>query len=152
MSSKALETYIYEPLNTLRCIRVIELLPGERDDPLACRLTEHDSAVDVEYEALSYVWGNPVFSERIDEVSTRTVICIAENLSYALQALRYPDRSRCLWVDAICINQAENEEKGHQVQHMGQIYERARMVVVWLGRESGQEAFKLLQTLAKLII
>jgi hypothetical protein len=152
MSSKALETYIYEPLKTLRSIRVIELLPGERDAPLACRLTEHDSAVDVEYEALSYVWGKPVFSERIDEVSTRTVICITENLSYALQALRYPDRSRCLWVDAICINQAENEEKGHQVQHMGQIYERARMVVVWLGRESGQEAFKLLQTLAELII
>jgi hypothetical protein len=152
MSSKALETYIYEPLKTLRSIRVIELLPGERDAPLACRLTEHDSATDVDYEALSYVWGEPVFSECIDEVSTQTVMCITKNLSYALQALRYPDRSRCLWVDAICSNQAENEEKGHQVQHMGQIYERARMVVVWLGRESGQEAFKLLQTLAKLII
>jgi hypothetical protein len=152
MSSKALETYIYEPLKTLCCIRVIELLPGEQDAPLACRLTEHDSATDVDYEALSYVWGELVFSERIEEVSTRTVICITEDLRYALQALRYPDRSRCLWVDAICINQAENVEKGHQVQHMGQIYERAHMVVVWLGRESGQEAFKLLQTLAELII
>jgi hypothetical protein len=38
-----------------------------------------------------------------------------------------------IWIDAICINQQDNEEKDHQVQHMGEIYRNAKLVVVWLG-------------------
>jgi thiamine pyrophosphate-dependent acetolactate synthase large subunit-like protein len=40
---------------------------------------------------------------------------------------------RILWVDAICINQHDNDEKGQQVQSMAKIYAKASRVIVWLG-------------------
>jgi hypothetical protein len=38
-----------------------------------------------------------------------------------------------LWADAICINQQDNREKGHQVKQMAQIYKNAEEVLIWLG-------------------
>lgn len=37
------------------------------------------------------------------------------------------------WVDAICINQNDIQERGHQVDMMRIIYPKARLVVTWLG-------------------
>jgi hypothetical protein len=41
-----------------------------------------------------------------------------------------------LWVDAICINQHNNQEKSHQVSMMGEIYKRDTQVLAWLGEAS----------------
>lgn len=126
--------YVHKPLRTPDAIRVLELLPGERHKNLSCRIIEtRQSIPDIEFEALSYVWGKPIFSSRLHEVESDTVLHITHNLYLALRALRYPDRSRYLWADAICINQSENAEKSHQVKNMGSIYAMASMVVVWLG-------------------
>ena len=38
-----------------------------------------------------------------------------------------------LWVDALCIDQGNNDEKMHQVAGMGRIYSRASRIVCWLG-------------------
>jgi hypothetical protein len=38
-----------------------------------------------------------------------------------------------LWIDALCINQADTKEKNHQVQQMGQIYLKAKLVIAWFG-------------------
>ena len=51
----------------------------------------------------------------------------------ALQHLRYKETDRVLWVDAICINQQNHLERGHQVRHMASIYRAAERVVIWLG-------------------
>ncbi|KUJ11334.1 CNVH-domain-containing protein [Mollisia scopiformis] len=40
-----------------------------------------------------------------------------------------------IWIDALCINQEDNDEKAIQVGMMGRIYKSAKSVVVWLGRE-----------------
>lgn len=40
------------------------------------------------------------------------------------------------WADAICINQADNEEKSFQVNQMGDIYDKAAEVIVWLGHDT----------------
>jgi hypothetical protein len=61
-------------------------------------------------------------------------MAITENLCTALKHLRYPDRDRILWIDAICIDQENDKERGYQVQQMGSIYRKAEQVVVWLGR------------------
>lgn len=58
---------------------------------------------------------------------------VTENLYLALQYLRLQDTDRIIWVDAICIDQSNLRERGHQVQQMGAIYSRADRVVVWLG-------------------
>ena len=43
-----------------------------------------------------------------------------------------------LWADAVCINQPDNEEKMHQIAMMGEIYNRATNVRIWLGGKSDQ--------------
>lgn len=50
--------------------------------------------------------------------------------------LRHTHSARNIWVDAICINQADIEERNHQVHIMRRIYLKAASVIVWLGPES----------------
>lgn len=40
-----------------------------------------------------------------------------------------------IWIDEICINQDDNEERGTQLQLMSEIYESAQVVFAWLGPE-----------------
>jgi len=60
-------------------------------------------------------------------------IQIRGNLHDALVALRTDHRDVHLWADALCINQADEKEKGDQVSLMGQIYQTATLTVIWLG-------------------
>jgi hypothetical protein len=93
------------------------------------------------YDALSYTWGlaiNPVTAHILDPSSKQhqAEIQIGLNLACALQDLRYHDQPRILWVDAVCINQSDIEERNAQVKRMGMIYSLAQKVVIWLGPEA----------------
>jgi hypothetical protein len=85
----------------------------------------------IPYEALSYTWGSADTSAsvRIGDKFHH----VTENLYLALQHLRYPDEDRILWVDAICIDQSNLQERGHQVNQMRETYSRADRVLIWLG-------------------
>lgn len=53
-----------------------------------------------------------------------------------------------MWADAICINQDNNTEKGHQVKRMGKVYENAKEVLAWLGKGSegiAEDCFSLIR-------
>lgn len=54
------------------------------------------------------------------------------NLIKALDDLRYPDKPRIFWADAICINQRDSDEKAHQVKLMRVIFAKATAVCAWL--------------------
>ncbi|PVH78533.1 hypothetical protein DL98DRAFT_357436, partial [Cadophora sp. DSE1049] len=84
-----------------------------------------------DYEALSYAWGEPVLNHEIEFPEGN--LPITQHLYSALQKLRPQHQSRRLWVDAICINQNDKTEKGHQVALMADIYRGASGVVAWLG-------------------
>jgi hypothetical protein len=58
---------------------------------------------------------------------------VRENLWNALVNLRDATEGRGLWIDAICINQANVEEHNRQVELMAYIFGRAKKVTVWLG-------------------
>jgi hypothetical protein len=60
--------------------------------------------------------------------------CVRENLFLALKNLRQTTTARALWIDALCINQQDINERNHQVNQMGTIYSQAQRVVAWLGR------------------
>jgi hypothetical protein len=90
------------------------------------------------YEALSYTWA----TENGDSVRSSQLKChgqsiwVTKNCEAALRRLRHSDSERILWVDAICINQDDEKERGHQVQPMQDIYTKATQVLIWLGTES----------------
>lgn len=105
--------------------------------PIQCSIFEAyldqpDTLID--YEAFSYAWGNNEKSEVV--IVDKRVLPVTENLHMALQHLRQEDIDRILWVDAVCIDQSNVAERGHQVTYMGSIYERANNVIVWLGSAS----------------
>ena len=120
--------------------RLLRLLKGN-SDPIQCQLFESKLALleqttaslehIYDYAALSYTWGH-LFRPCNIIVDGRNMT-VTKNAYLALRDLRYQDQDRVLWVDAICINQSNNEEQGQQVQQMGSIYSGAKRVIIWLG-------------------
>jgi hypothetical protein len=89
------------------------------------------------FDALSYTWGSPA-----DPVVIRVgnknkcLLSITRNLAIALPYLRHPDRDRVMWIDALCIDQLNFDERASQVQLMPDIYKEAKHVICWLGPAS----------------
>ncbi|KAI0839515.1 HET-domain-containing protein [Hypoxylon sp. FL0890] len=97
-----------------------------------CNRIEHTPE---SYDALSYTWGT---QEKTDEIIVDgKVLRITRNLRMALTKLRSPTESRCLWIDAICINQENVQERNHQVHMMKRIFSTASSVIIWLGDTEG---------------
>ena len=122
-------------------IRLAEILSGD-DAYIYCRMhiVDLDSITSLRidgkprtYEALSYTWHG--------QALTKTILCdgrlldVTHSLYEALLSLRRPTISRLLWIDAICINQGDLQERSHQVSLMRQIYNRATIVISWIGKE-----------------
>ncbi|RYP22315.1 hypothetical protein DL767_009072 [Monosporascus sp. MG133] len=119
---------------TTREIRLLELEPGRRSATIKARLRHVTLTSRPTYEALSYTWGSP--TDRRPMSLDGFDVTVTANLSTALQHLRYEDRPRVLWVDALCINQNDKDERREQVLIMRDIYEAATKVLAWLGQAS----------------
>ncbi|KAH8681679.1 heterokaryon incompatibility protein-domain-containing protein [Xylariales sp. PMI_506] len=88
----------------------------------------HDAPV---YEALSYVWGDA--SDCVNVTINSLDFPVTRNLYQALKHLVLADKVRVLWVDAVCINQSDLDERSQQVKQMRHIYKNAKSVSVFLG-------------------
>ena len=117
-------------------IRLLRLMPHEdKTAPIQCQLVNYSLQKSGGgthlYEALSYVWGDP--KETLPISINKHDLLVTVNLHAALSHLRDRCFERIIWVDAVCINQADEKEKGHQVKSMAKIYGQANRVIVWLG-------------------
>ncbi|KAL7803836.1 heterokaryon incompatibility domain-containing protein [Trichoderma afarasin] len=137
--SRSVEKDGYAPLVRPLEIRVLILHPGKKGSPIECTL-EHRrlGSSKAQFDALSYVWGNPAVTGEITCNNRRR--SVGRNLYDALERLRLPDEERVLWIDALCINQADNQEKTQQVRLMGEIYSKAQRVLIWLGNNEAIQA------------
>ncbi|KAB8278595.1 heterokaryon incompatibility protein-domain-containing protein [Aspergillus minisclerotigenes] len=97
-------------------IRMLRLLPSE------------DNTAQIQCQLVNYTLPTP------------------ENLYAALLYLRERQLERLLWIDAICINQGDEDEKAQQIQFMPMIYGQASQVIVWLG-ETADQSDKALETI-----
>jgi hypothetical protein len=144
-------SHIYKPLpteNSQRVIRLVELLPSQhKTADIKCILRLESLSRNPSYEALSYVWGDAAKLKHIDVCGH--AFYVTNNLEIALHSLRLWNKSRVLWIDAICINQNDVVEKSSQVLQMGEIYSQAIEVLLWLGPEtnSSAKAFYFLRSL-----
>ncbi|CAI6332876.1 unnamed protein product [Periconia digitata] len=123
-------------------IRLLVVYPAkDKNAEVNCMLCHEKLTSNLPFEALSYVWGDASVLRRIrlDE----TEVMVTENLENALRALRDTRKPRVLWVDAVCINQMDMEEKSVQIQLMAKIYSFATQVVVWVGKASNTSAIAL---------
>ncbi|KAJ2988700.1 hypothetical protein NUW58_g962 [Xylaria curta] len=138
---------IYQPLEPAsKSIRVLELLPGTFENDLRGILRTVALDDRPSYEALSYTWGARVEGRtlRIQNqwVSKSNELPITDNLFRALRRLRRLFKTRVLWVDAVCINQEDVDERGAQVSLMADIYSYAECTTIWLGDVEGTNIHK----------
>ncbi|KAI1449094.1 HET-domain-containing protein [Annulohypoxylon stygium] len=87
------------------------------------------------YDALSYTWGDLQKTNEI--IVDEKTLGVTRNLYLALMKLRSPTEPRCLWIDAICIDQGNVQERNHQVQMMKRIFSTASSVIIWMGDAEG---------------
>jgi hypothetical protein len=130
-------------------IRLVFLNAGQRKDEITASLMVTSLRWAPEYrtpefEALSYVWGDPLITRPIQ--LNGQAFQVTENLEAALRRLRHTDRIRIMWIDAICINQRDPREQEHQIGLMRDIFGRCAQCVVWLGEED-DETEKALEAL-----
>jgi hypothetical protein len=148
-----MERSIYSPLTySNREIRIVTISPSvEKSAPIECTTSEISLDKTPGYYALSYCWGDPSITApmHIDGVEVQ----VTANLDVALRHFRAAEGElrdkrpqMRWWIDAICINQSDLDERSQQVQLMGDIYSGASRVVVWLGEE-GKDGRLALQTI-----
>ncbi|OAG10045.1 uncharacterized protein CC84DRAFT_1071083, partial [Paraphaeosphaeria sporulosa] len=118
--------------SSLNEIRLLHLSPGGDEDEFYCSLSIVSLDDRPQYEALSYVWGEDSDDTLPISLGGKTVQ-IRRNLHLALRGIRDPDCERILWIDALCINQGDVEERYTQVAIMGDIYSKAYCVLAYIG-------------------
>ena len=119
--------------------RHIRLLKAWRDDTklpaeLRCEylLTPLDEQL-VTYTAISYVWGDPSAVSQIVCNSDGGYLSLTASASDILNAIIEARVPGYFWIDQLCINQEDKQEKEDQVRMMGEIFASANNVIAWLG-------------------
>lgn len=146
----SMKAFQYEPLDPnpeKLILRRLELLPGTGQ--IRCKLESFSLNDKPDYETISYHWGSVAKTQQI--VCNSACLTITDSLYSALIRFRKADESRYLWVDQLCINQADFDERGRQVGFMREIYENAIRTLIWLGGKEDDDpgaAFDLLTRLA----
>jgi hypothetical protein len=148
-----LQRYLYEPISDYGQIRLLRVQPkGACADLVICSLetvelppvsdfSRHPMHGDhaLRYRALSYMWGEKRQIETI--LINGRLFEVRSNLFKFLRVFQYGKRcADPIWIDQICINQANLRERSCQIQQMRDVYEAADEVIAWLGEESAQEA------------
>lgn len=152
------DLFEYEPLSFGE-FRLLQVLPRDEPDGLVrCRLlhlpgpdpqggkqenAEFQDKADVEYRALSYTWGDPDDTELI--LLNDAYFPIRRNLHTFLAQWNFVERpsSQYVWIDALCIDQSNLQERSAQVLRMRSIYEKAIEVYIWLGPEADDSSLAL---------
>lgn len=142
-------------LSGSRSFRLLTILPGLREDTITTRLFTAElptvSGGSPRYDALSYVWGTQ--ADKLQISCNGQTVDVTQNLHSALVQLRSEQDEYVIWIDQLCINQDNAEERSRQVAVMGQIYGLAQEVFVWLGPSDSDtlELFDLFHKLRRLL-
>ncbi|KAF8851511.1 hypothetical protein BDZ45DRAFT_601373, partial [Acephala macrosclerotiorum] len=130
-------------------IHLLKLLPTD-SKPISYKII-HTSLDDaLSYDVLSYVWGESTRAKTIMVDDHK--LGVTSNLLAALVRLRSGIMTAYIWIDAISINQDDYVERNHEVLKMGQIYNSASRVIIWLGPggNDNEEAFETVNSIATL--
>lgn len=131
----------YEPLiSNSKPFRLITVQPGQFDAPLLCTLSHELLNVEPlpQYETISYCWG---------DASLRNVLTLNDHpvsvpasTAAALRCIRNLDTDRTVWLDAVCIDQRNIDERSQQVGMMGDIYRKGSCNLIYLGDHEMEDA------------
>jgi hypothetical protein len=161
---------LYHALPTSTHIRILSFQPLQDDIlPIHCtlHLVDLDDKDVLNFQAISYTWGDPLFRLYYDKpvppdppvpiICNGVEVGITANLGAALEAILkqrsenadLQNDTEYLWIDSLCINQMDVQERNAQVAMMSQIYGKASRVISWLGPadKDSEIAIPLMRTL-----
>ncbi|KAI0439819.1 heterokaryon incompatibility protein-domain-containing protein [Xylaria telfairii] len=131
--------YEYSRLLYFDSIRIFLLFPSsDATAPIRGQIVERrllNGRTGQKYTTLSYAWGLQHNTVEICIGDRR--LRVGRNLHSALWNIRQHNRTIMLWVDAICINQDDVNERNHQVQQMRRIYSSATETIIYVGGQTG---------------
>ncbi|KAI7089654.1 hypothetical protein KC356_g2306 [Hortaea werneckii] len=142
--------YAYQPLDKESLqIRLLTVYPATdpSEVPVKCSLWHANLGQEPkpDHETISYTWG------RSKECKTVMLddcpLNVPVSAERAIRRMRLQDQSRVLWIDAICINQDDKNEKNHQVGIMAEIYSSASQGLIWLEGEAEASTEKALESI-----
>ncbi|KAH6661518.1 heterokaryon incompatibility protein-domain-containing protein, partial [Halenospora varia] len=130
-----LQDYVYSRLPHTS-IRLLRLISRGLWNTVECDLQAFPLSPEgrlPKYHALSYCWGDPTRSNSL-KCNGKEVL-ITTTLKEALSHLVTLDRGSAewIWIDQICVDQTNKEEKGTQVNMMREIYRKSERTIIWLG-------------------
>ena len=135
-NSKNRTSYVYDKLGESN-IRLLSIHPGQFDDEVYCQLLQESLKNLPVYDAISYTWAD----DSGDRQKNKTIrlgselFAVTTSCQLALRRARLHGKLT-VWIDAVCINQDDKNERTHQVRLMAQVYANARSVMVYIGEES----------------
>jgi hypothetical protein len=150
--------FVYEPFNGDNDqIRLMKINRDTASNVFQYELARFSLQALPSYVALSYAWNETTLVVEV-HVPEKTSIHldgqtfqVGHHLAAALDYFcKHLPPGAWLWIDAICINQNDVDERDDQFMHMRSIYSKAESVVVWLGRGShnSTQAVELIETVA----
>lgn len=131
--------YKHTPIEA-RSIRLLHLHPAIsfNKSPIEVSLHEFPIGACPDFGALSYTWATEDGDSSLSEClqCDGAIINVTRNCDAALRRLRQTEQVRVLWVDAVCIDQSNDDERSLQIALMRQIYTQAAWVGFWVGEAS----------------
>ncbi|KAM5353828.1 hypothetical protein ACJ41O_000478 [Fusarium nematophilum] len=145
----------YSRLQTATTIRLLQILSEAGEDILRCNMLKADLAHQQmpTYSALSYTWHDESLPDTPRPILVNgQLLEVSVNLWNFLDNYRHSTGERIIWIDQICINQDDLDERSQQIQHMCAIYKRAYTHLFWVGEPGDEDdaAWGLLSRLSKL--
>lgn len=144
--------YKHPDLPGTRHIRLLQLFGqgpqvANEDDILTCARWRH-SVVDLDnltypYVAISYVWGGPPKLQNKASFEDGGFLVVTDSAAAILRYIIANKSNKYYWMDALCINQNDLEEKAYQVPLMYCVYSSAEDVTAWVGEESSDSGAAL---------
>lgn len=144
IANRPLEQYQYQKLGSENELRLLHV--RQSTDSCSFEIVHRNLLRSLEYEAVSYVWGNPERTHTL-LLSDNTRFPLTSSVSTALPYLAARSTTRYLWIDQICINQADVDERNTEVPKMGAIYKSATRVIAWLEVDNSET--RLVQEIIK---
>ena len=142
---------LYEPLLHEGYIRLLTVLRVD-DTSVHCTLRTYQQRLAPRYDAISYCWGTNTTSTSItcNGLALEVRQSVITLLKTCLQR-DHPDRP--IWIDAICLNQKNSDEKAIHVPLMGEIYRLSTRTIVWLGEpdDTTEDTIDFIKTMIKFL-
>lgn len=128
--------YHYKPLDLdLGRIRLLTVLPKNGSTIYMSLQDVLLHEVNGQFDACSYTWSEREPHRHV--VVNNKKLLVRDNIWQCLKHMKRPNMlSHPLWIDCICIDQKNADEKAQQVARMSNIFLSARTVFVWLGSTS----------------